>query len=187
MDYLKEVLDRVDSVNAYFPSFPGSPRNRHTIREFLEEHLNSTEFRTVFPVHPSSASAGAATPAAGMQTAPRQSCLVIRFLRKEPKAHKKYDDILTVTSSNSNKYTLRYTDKDSKTNWCCKDISKEDVNKHISISLRLVLEDSDPYDSVQVVSPIFPTVLFDISNLDSQNRKLIYEAVEFSMSHWATV
>lgn len=176
MDYLQNVISRVD-LDTQFPVFPGSPRNSSTIRQFLLQHLSPGELRQlpgVIPPLPASPSSSAS---------PRSSHITIRLLRKPPKDSAKKDDIITI-SKEEDSYRVRYQDKESKTTPRSIELSQDEVIEYFSTMFRMLKEDADPFDSVQVLFPSMPSVLLSLDTFDSYTRNLVYDGLTFTMNHW---
>lgn len=43
LDYVRDLLTRVENLDSYFPDFVGSPGSRQTVREFVESSLSERE------------------------------------------------------------------------------------------------------------------------------------------------
>lgn len=46
VDYIRSLVDEIESLDTYFPSFPGSPYSQ-TIRQFIEESLTQDELAAI--------------------------------------------------------------------------------------------------------------------------------------------
>jgi hypothetical protein len=198
LDYLRDLLPRIHSLNSEFPAFPGSPRNR-SVLDFLTNNLTRDELAQVMPpqtrtprarsavegVQPTAA--GVQAPAAGYQNDNRVFPVVnIRLLRKEPHSQEKYDDVLFIRKGPQNSFTLSYHDRHSKKRCSLQNVSRDTVLQHVRLMLRLLKEDEDPFDFVQVCFPSLPTCMMSVDALDSYKRDLIYDCLESTLDSWPT-
>ena len=181
LDYLREILPRLDSLDTLFPFFPGSPAT-HTIRSFLESQLTPAEYESL-GLRQRWSNPVTNTNTNSVVTHPVVS---IRCLRKEPHDREKYDDVLFIRKVAEGKYRLTYKDKQSKTSCVTEYSSDRDVLNHVRLMLNLLKEDDDPFSSVQVCFPNYPTCLFELSTLNSSKRDLIYDCLESTMNSWPT-
>lgn len=181
MDYLQDVISRID-LDSYFPSFPGSPGTQKTVRQFLLSHLTPAELQQVPSVFPPLPATPPPSPisSSGM---PRNR-VMFRLLRKPPQESAKKDDIITIQSSGPSSYTITYQDKSSKCMARKISLNRQQVFDYLSLVFRMVKEDDDPFDSLQIVYPAMPTVLFSIRRLDSETRNLIYDGLSMTFDSW---
>lgn len=182
LDYLRDVLPRLESLDSGFPLFPGCPHNT-SIRSFLHNQLTDEEYRSVMP------SVRVASPNVNVNVntdSVTYPPISIRCLRKEPHDREKYDDVLFIRKLGEDRFRLTYKDKQSKT--CCvtEYTSQESVIRHVRLMLNLLKEDDDPFSSVQVCFPNYPICLFELSNLSSHKRDLIYDCLDSTMGAWPT-
>lgn len=176
MDYLEGVLSRID-LDCHFPAFPGSPGRQKTVRQFLLTHLNESELQQLPSVR---SPALAPSPSFPMPL----NRVVFRFLRKPPHSSSKKDDILTIQSSGPSTYTITYQDKHSKCMARKISLNRRQVFEYLSLVFRMLREDDDPFESLQVFYPAMPTVLFSVKRLDSETRDLLYDSLEMTLDSW---
>lgn len=83
-------------------------------------------------------------------------------------------------------YTIAYKDKTASEPTFCMNqcLRQEDVHNYLSMTLRFLREDKDPFKSVQLMFPTIPSILITPNSLDSYMREMIYDAVEFTMNNW---
>lgn len=204
-EYLSELVHRVD-VDTGFPSFVGSPLSSKTVREFLEENLNQDELEDVemIPrlVHPGNYtylanqynapnpqinSTKTVTPPAA-KTDKFPHLFQLRFLRPEHlKTNEASEDtVVSIVKRKDETYNMHFKDgsyKSIKTG-----LHREQLMRYLSVHLRSLVIDDDPYNSVQVMPPNAPSVLYHLERINSSaTRDLIYDSLEVSMEMWPTV
>jgi hypothetical protein len=182
MDYLQGVLSHVD-LDSRFPLFPGSPRDQKTVRQFLLSHLSSSELAQVPSVVPPLPATPPPSPSVSSLPTPLNR-VMFRFVRKPPQHTAKKDDIITIQSSGQDSYTITYQDKSSKCMSRKISMSRVQVFEYLSLVFRMVNEDDDPFDSLQIIYPAMPSVLFSISRLNSNTRNLIYDGLSMTFDSW---
>ena len=219
LEYVKELLDHVENLDAGFPDFPGSPRGHSTVRQFIVANLNGSQLaevnmmppllRTPPPVQRTLWPQGNTSnyyPAQGNTSnyystqgnAQCGSCsmdddedtyakFVIRVVRKDTPKSGSQDDILTIQKVDHDTYDLFYTDKYSNVRTVTRSMDRAAILNNISIVLRSLQTDDDPFAFVQVLPPNMPTIMVNIENLYSQNRDLIYDSIESTMNNWPLV
>ena len=203
--YLTELVHRVD-VDTGFPSFVGSPLSSKTVREFLEENLNEDELYDV-EMLPRLISIGNQT--CCMNQNPQINCanvvvqkntitpptsnkfphsFQLRFLRAEHTNinEASEDTVITISKAKDETYNMHFKDgsyKSIKTG-----LYREQLIRYLSVQLRSLAIDDDPYNSVQVMPPNAPSVLYFMDRINSSStRDLIYDNLEISMEMWPTV
>ena len=204
--YLAELVHRVD-IDTGFPSFVGSPLSSKTVREFLEENLSEDELNEVdmLPrlVHIGNQSCymnqnpqinytnvvvqkNTVTPPAASNKFPHS--FQLRFIRPEymNTNEASNDTVITISKAKDETYNMHFKDgsyKSIKTG-----LYREQLIRYLSVHLRSLAIDDDPYKSVQVMPPNAPTVLYHMNRIDSSStRDLIYDSLEISMEMWPTV
>lgn len=196
LDYVKELLDHVENLDAGFPNFPGSPRHHATVRQFLVGNLNSAQLDEVNMMPPL-----LRTPPVQRTLWPAQNqnqCgsssmdededtyagFVLRVIRKNTPKSGSQDDVLTIRKVSDNSYDLFYTDKSSSVRTVTRGMDRASVLNNFSVILRSLQSDDDPFAFVQVLPPNMPTIMVDIENLYSDTRDLIYDSIECTMDNW---
>ena len=174
-DYVAALVDKVD-IDSGFPSFVGSPLNGQTVREFLEQSLNADQLAQVNMMP-------RLVRFSSYQTAAKKpSSFQLRFIRKDNNSGQ--DDIMSITKNGDYTYNLLYNDQFSKVKAKMTNVTRPQLMKHLSNSLRLITLDSDPFESVQVIAPAAPSVLLPTFQIGSQTRDLIYDTLESVMDSW---
>ena len=180
--YVRDILDHVNDLDAYFPTFVGSPSM--TIRDFVDSTLTEEELDYVQMMPPLVAfveSEFAFAPQ-GQKTLPHPSKITIRVLRKPDTG--KNDDLIYITNNYDDTFNLVYTDQTSDTKTKTSYMPRADVLRYLSNTLRLMTLDMDPFEGVQFLMPNAPSVLLGINSLTSQTRDLVYDTVECMMDNW---
>jgi hypothetical protein len=202
-EYLSELVHRVD-VDTGFPSFVGSPLSSKTVREFLEENLSEDELEDVemLPrlVHADNYTYFAnqnpqincanvnRTTATPPTTNKFPHSFQLRFLRPEHTNTNEAseDTVITISKAKDETYNMHFKDgsyKSTKTG-----LRREQLIRYLSVQLRSLAIDDDPYNSVQVMPPNAPSVLYLMDRINSSStRDLIYDNLEISMEVWPTV
>lgn len=202
-EYLSELVHRVD-VDTGFPSFVGSPLSSKTVREFLEENLSEDELEDVemLPrlirmgnqscrmnqnpqINCANVNRTTATPVASNKF---PHSFQLRFLRPEHTNTNEAseDTVITISKAKDETYNMHFKDgsyKSIKTG-----LYREQLIRYLSVQLRSLAIDDDPYNSVQVMPPNAPSVLYLMDRINSSStRDLIYDNLEISMEVWPTV
>lgn len=176
--FMKEFTDDVE-LDTTFPVFPGSPGDSMTVREFLEANLRTNALDTL-ELLPK------LTPI--VRNSKKYVPIEIVFIRSPDGDTEGTDERMTIRCTGDHTYSITYKDPNTSgiKSTICKtvDLSGDDVIKHLSISLRLMTYDSDPYDCVQIMAPGVPTVMIKTSDMSSSTRELIYDTVEITMKNW---
>jgi hypothetical protein len=204
LDYVKELLDHVEDLDAGFPDFPGSPRRHATVRQFIVGNLNGEQLSEVnmmppllhTPVQRTLWPQGNTSNYVTTQSQdPSGSCsmdddedtyagFVVRVIRKNSPKTGSQDDVLTIRKVSDDSYDLFYTDKSSNVRTVTRNMNRSSVLNNFSIILRSLQTDDDPFAFVQILPPNMPTIMVDIENLYSQTRDLIYDSIESTMNNW---
>jgi hypothetical protein len=107
----------------------------------------------------------------------------IHFIRNKDESN---DDIIKITQNSSDSYNIVYLDKDASVKSKTLDVPRDAVINLLSMTLRLLTIDEEPFQSVQITIPSMPTIILSPKNITSQTRDLIYESVEATMNYWPT-
>jgi hypothetical protein len=206
LDYLRQLVDRIDQLDSGFPQFPGRPNG--TVRQYLETHLSPDEleyvnmmpqlitarqqytppFRRQASAPPLPPRVQRAPPQTPIQVPPplEQDPVEIRFIRPADvaKTERNKDTIITVRPAGSDKYRLYFREKALGNSANVVNLTRHQVLQRLSLMFRLTLDDEDGYRSVQVTVPGMPSVLFRISSLSSNLRDMVYDMVEMTMEAW---
>ena len=108
----------------------------------------------------------------------------LRFIRKGATANT--DDTVTITRNNNNNdtYTLTYTYGDTKIK-VPRSLTLTDsgVFKWMRNTLRLLENDADPFDLIQLDSPFVPSVVINPTKLHDSYHNLL-DVLEFHLDNW---
>ena len=106
----------------------------------------------------------------------------VRFIRKNSLS--KNDDIVIIRRLGMNQFNLSYTYGDTNARNTHKlALTDKAVFRWMRSTINLLEKDNDPFDSVQVDFPFMPSVIFDVSKLDSAYNALL-DALEFHLDNW---
>ena len=105
----------------------------------------------------------------------------VRFLRSKESSD---DDVVTITQVSADSYNIIYRDKQASVKSKTLAVPRAAVMNFLSMSLRMLTVDEEPFASVQFTLPSMPTILVSPKNLTSQTRDLIYDSVEATMNYW---
>lgn len=114
---------------------------------------------------------------------PRHRPIQIRFIRKGAPDPSR-DDILKVTKVGENSMRIVYTEKnvhDEFTDYL--HVSYAQFIAYIYRTILLLTLDEDPFQSVQLFVPAYPTVLLSVGAL-KENTGYILEMLTNTMSNW---
>ena len=214
VDYLRQLLDHIQSLDSGFPAFVGSPELTQSVREFLESQLSGAELREVqmmprlVPLQqtysPERSAEFRSAHRSALRSPPqltRQSfatapapvaarapasypSITLRFIRDDDKEN---DDVVKILRKDEETMSVVFNDGEAVHKNRVRNLSRDDVLSYLSNVLRLVSVDEAPYKNVQLLVPNMPTVLISPQNLTSQIRDLLYDAVETTMDHWPLV
>jgi hypothetical protein len=106
-----------------------------------------------------------------------------RFFRNDDK---KTDDYVNITQKSGDLYNITHVDQDSNVKTRTMDVDRNGVLNFISITLRFMTIDEEPFKSIQLTLPSIPTILISPHNLTSQTRELIYDSLDMTMDNWPT-
>ena len=110
-----------------------------------------------------------------------QSAVQIHLIRNKDESK---DDIIKITQNSSDSYNIVYLDQDANVKSKTLNVPRDAVINSLSMTLRLLTIDEEPFQSVQFTIPAMPTIIVTPSNLTSQTRDLIYDSVEATMNYW---
>ena len=106
----------------------------------------------------------------------------LRFIRKGATANT--DDIVTITRMNNDMYTLTYTYGDTKVKVPrALTLTDSGVFKWMRNTLRLLENDADPFELVQVDTPFMPSVVIHPTKLRESYHDIL-DVLEFHLDNW---
>ena len=94
------------------------------------------------------------------------------------------DDVLTISQLSADSYNISYNDKQANLKSKTLAVPRAAVISFLSMTLRMLSVDDEPFESVQFTLPSMPTILVSPENLTSQTRDLIYDSIEATMNYW---
>lgn len=107
----------------------------------------------------------------------------VRFIRSKENSD---DDVVSITQVSADSYNIIYRDKQADVKSKTLAVPRAAVMNFLSMTLRMLTVDEEPFASVQFTLPSMPTILVSPKNLTSQTRDLIYDSVEATMDYWPT-
>jgi len=113
--------------------------------------------------------------------APQKLSIEIRFIRSLKGSD---DDVVSITPVSADSYNIIYRDKQADIKSQTLAVPRAAVVKFLSMTLRMLTLDEEPFESVQFTLPSMPTIMVSPENLTSQTRDLIYDSVEATMDYW---
>lgn len=119
--------------------------------------------------------------AALASAAPQKMHIEVRFLRSLKGSD---DDVVSITQVSADSYNIIYRDKQADVKSKTLAVPRSAVMSFLSMSLRMLTIDEEPFESVQFTLPSMPTIMVSPKNLTSQTRDLIYDSVEATMDYW---
>jgi len=112
-----------------------------------------------------------------------KQAMQVRFLRSKKGSD---DDVVSITQNSADSYNIIYQDKHASVKTKTLAVPRAAVMNFLSMTLRMLTVDEEPFVSVQFTLPSMPTILVSPKNLSSQTRDLIYDSVEATMNFWPT-
>jgi hypothetical protein len=112
---------------------------------------------------------------------PKHAVIQIHFIRNKKTSE---DDVVSITQNSADSYNISYLDKTAPLKSYTRSVNRAAVINFLSLTLRLITVDEQPFESVQFTLPSMPAILVSPHNLSSQTRDLIYDSVEATMDFW---
>jgi hypothetical protein len=160
-----------------------------TVRQFLTENLTESEMQEVSMMpqlmNTYSYSTTPSTNQNTRNTIRLPYCFQLRFIRKNclEKNELASDTVVTIFKNNNSTYDLQFKEDITKNK--TSGLTRSQILKYLSVHLRSVATDDDPFDCVQFLPPNAPSVLYSMEKIDySDVRDLIYDSLEISMDTW---
>ena len=115
---------------------------------------------------------------------PRKQAIQVRFIRSMNSKNGSDDDVLSITQVSNDSYNINYNDKEAKLKSKTVAVPRAAVISFLSMTLRMLSVDEEPFETIQFTLPCMPTILVSPENLTSQTRDLIYDSIEATMNYW---
>lgn len=115
---------------------------------------------------------------------PRKQAIQVRFIRSMNSKNGSDDDIVSITQVSEDSYNINYNDKEANLKTKTHSVPRAGVISFLSMTLRMLSVDEEPFETIQFTLPSMPTILISPENLTSQTRDLIYDSVEATMNYW---
>jgi hypothetical protein len=112
-----------------------------------------------------------------------QPKIMIRFIRKDDTESDNRDDIIVIKNVGADQYSLSYTYGPGSKNPTLATLSGDGVFRWMRRTLNLLVNDLDPFDTVQLDFPLMPSVLYNMKDVDDQYHAIL-DALEFSLDYW---
>ena len=110
-----------------------------------------------------------------------KQAMQVRFIRSKKGSN---DDIVNIIQNSADSYNIIYQDKQASVKTKTLAVPRAAVMSFLSMTLRMLTVDEEPFESIQFTLPSLPTILVSPKNLSSQTRDLIYDSVEATMNFW---
>jgi hypothetical protein len=115
---------------------------------------------------------------------PKEKKLPIQIRCLRTAVNKGNDDVINITKKSDDSYSITYFDQEALVKSKTQNVDRAGVVNFLSMTLRLLTVDEEPFHSVQFTLPSMPTIMVSPENLSSQTRDLIYDSVEATMNNW---
>ena len=115
---------------------------------------------------------------------PRKQDIQVRFIRSMNSKNGSDDDVVSIAQVSEDSYNIRYNDKEASLKSKTLAVPRAAVISFLSMTLRMLSVDEEPFETIQFTLPSMPTILVSPENLTSQTRDLIYDSVEATMNYW---
>lgn len=109
----------------------------------------------------------------------------IRFFQHSRNDGSDFDDSVKITYVEEDTFELAYTINGPNRIIRRIQLPLDRVMEWVRNMLRLVLADDDPYQGIQLETPLMPVTYFNVGEL-MENFEVFTNAVMFSLAHWPT-
>jgi len=117
---------------------------------------------------------------------PKEKKLPIQIRCLRTAVNKGNDDVINITKKSDDSYSITYFDQEALVKSKTQNVDRAGVINFLSMTLRLLTVDEEPFHTIQFTLPSMPTIMVSPENLSSQTRDLIYDSVETTMNNWPT-
>ena len=110
--------------------------------------------------------------------------LRIHIIRKlEPVADRERDDVITIRQNMSRDFVVNYSDHDSNVRYMFT-ASRDNLVDYLWSVFDFLCIDEEPFDKVQIVSPVHPSILLNVKTLDKRKLGTVMKTVRQMVNNW---
>lgn len=110
--------------------------------------------------------------------------LRIHIIRKvDPTARRECDDIITIRQNMSRDFLVNYTDHDSSVRYMFI-ASRDNLIEYLWSVFEFLRIDEEPFDKVQILSPVHPSILLNVRNLNDRKVRTVMKTVRQLIYNW---
>ena len=93
------------------------------------------------------------------------------------------DDIITIRQNMSRDFVVNYEDHDCSVRYSFI-ASRDNLIEYLWSVFDFLRIDEEPFDKVQVVSPVHPSILMNVKRLDDRKFKVIMKTIRQLVNNW---
>jgi len=93
------------------------------------------------------------------------------------------DDIITIRQNMSRDFVVNYSDNDSSVRYSFI-ASRDNLIDYLWSVFDFLRIDEEPFDKVQIVSPVHPSILMNVKTLDNRKVGTIMKAIRQLVNNW---
>jgi hypothetical protein len=93
------------------------------------------------------------------------------------------DDIITIRQNMSRDFVVNYSDNDSSVRYSFI-ASRDNLIEYLWSVFDFLRIDEEPFDKVQIVSPVHPSILMNVKTLDNRKVGTIMKAIRQLVNNW---
>jgi len=93
------------------------------------------------------------------------------------------DDVITIRQNMSRDFVVNYADHDCSVRYSFI-ASRDNLIQYLWSVFDFLRIDEEPFDKVQVVSPVHPSILMNVKTLDDRKLKVIMKTIRQLVNHW---
>lgn len=93
------------------------------------------------------------------------------------------DDVITIRQNMSRDFVVNYSDKESSVRYMFT-ASRDNLVEYLWSVFDFLRIDEEPFDKVQIVSPVHPSILMNVKTLDARKVHVIMKAIRQMINNW---
>ena len=93
------------------------------------------------------------------------------------------DDVITIRQNMSRDFVVNYSDNDSSVRYSFI-ASRENLIEYLWCVFDFLRIDEEPFDKVQIVSPVHPSIMLNVTTLDNRKVATMMKAVRQLVNNW---
>lgn len=110
--------------------------------------------------------------------------LRIHIIRKlEPVERRERDDIISIRQNMSRDFVVNYSDNDSSVRYSFI-ASRDNLIDYLWSVFDFLRIDEEPFNKVQIVSPVHPSTLLNVKSLDNRKVNVVMKVIRQLVNNW---